>query len=53
MARYFSQLTLCTTPFFSKAIRLYEKFGFVFTAERGDLFGIELLHMEKKFVRQA
>lgn len=42
----YRRLTLCTTPFLDRAIKLYEKFGF---ARRGsaDLFGTPILTMEK------
>jgi len=43
----FKRLTLSTTPFLHRAIRLYEKFGF---AHEGidDLFGTPLITMEKR-----
>src|SRR5262249_21332656 len=43
----FSPFTLCTTPFLNRAIRLYEKFGFV-PSDTGDLYGTPLITMEKK-----
>jgi ribosomal protein S18 acetylase RimI-like enzyme len=43
-----SRLTLCTTPFLTAAIRLYERFGFRFVADgRNDIFGTPLLNMAK------
>ena len=43
-----SRLFLSTTPFLSRAIRLYKGFGFQFTSEGPhDLFGTPLLTMEK------
>jgi GNAT superfamily N-acetyltransferase len=42
------RLKLCTTPFLSAAIRLYERFGFRFIAEGpNDLFGTPILNMAK------
>jgi GNAT superfamily N-acetyltransferase len=44
----FHRLFLSTTPFLSRAIRLYEKWGFQRTAEGPhDLFGTPLFTMEK------
>lgn len=45
-AKSYKRLTLSTTPFLSRAIRLYEKFGFVL-AGTDDLFGTPLLKMKK------
>lgn len=47
LAQRFRRLTLSTTPFLDRAIRLYEKFGF---ARYGsdDLFGTPLLTMAKE-----
>ena len=47
-AQGYNRLTLCTTPFLSAAIRLYECFGFRFITEGpSDLFGTPLLNMAK------
>lgn len=43
----YQRLTLTTTPFLAAAIRLYERAGFRFTGEQGDLFGTSLLWMAK------
>jgi|SRR5215467_638081 len=43
----FRQLTLSTTPFLNRAIRLYEKFGFA-PSDTGDLYGTPLITMEKE-----
>lgn len=46
VANNYRKLTLNTTPFLNRAVRLYEKFGFV---QKGtdDLFGTPLWKMEK------
>jgi putative acetyltransferase len=45
---HYRRLFLSTTPFLSRAIRLYEKFGFRRNAEGPhDLFGTPLMTMEK------
>jgi len=47
-ARGFARLTLCTTPYLERAIRLYERVGFVRTGEGpDDLFGTPLFAMAK------
>lgn len=46
VARNYRKLVLNTTPFLKRAIRLYEKFGFVLCGA-DDLFGTPLLTMEK------
>jgi ribosomal protein S18 acetylase RimI-like enzyme len=52
-ARGYSNLTLSTTPFLHRAIRLYERFGFVRSEEGArDLFGTPLFSMAKS-LRQA
>ena len=45
----FRRLSLSTTPFLCRAIRLYEKFGF---ERKGvdDLFGTPLIKMEKELL---
>jgi len=43
---YYKRLTLSTTPFLDRAIRLYEKFGFV-REGTSNLFGTPLLTMKK------
>lgn len=44
----YQRLSLSTTPFLSRAIRLYEKFGFRRNGEGPhDLFGTPLVTMEK------
>ena len=44
----FSRLTLKTTPFLTRAIRLYEHFGFQRNDDiSDDLFGTPLITMEK------
>jgi ribosomal protein S18 acetylase RimI-like enzyme len=49
MARGHERMTLSTTPFLSRAIRLYERFGFQ-RSDGGpaDLFGTPLFTMTKK-----
>ena len=47
VAKGFRRLTLSTTPFLNRAIRLYEKFGFVHCGT-DDLFGTPLITMEKE-----
>nr|MBA3805871.1 GNAT family N-acetyltransferase [Acidobacteriota bacterium] len=48
-AHGYKRLFLSTTPFLSRAIKLYERFGFRRTdAPPHDLFGTPLLTMEKK-----
>jgi GNAT superfamily N-acetyltransferase len=47
IAKSFRRLTLSTTPFLGRAIRLYEKFGFVHSGT-DDLFGTPLIKMEKE-----
>jgi ribosomal protein S18 acetylase RimI-like enzyme len=42
----YKRLTLSTTPFLDRAIRLYEKFGFV-REGTSNLFGTPLLTMKK------
>jgi GNAT superfamily N-acetyltransferase len=44
----FERIFLGTTPFLPRAIRLYERFGFVFNEEKNeDSYGTPLLYMEK------
>ncbi len=45
-ANGYKRLTLCSTPFLHRAIRLYEKFGFV-RCGVDDLHGTPLIKMEK------
>ena len=48
-ANNYKHLFLSTTPFLSRAIKLYQQMGFVFSDERiEDLYGTPLLRMEKK-----
>jgi GNAT superfamily N-acetyltransferase len=47
IARRIRRLTLSTTPFLDRAIRLYEKFGFL-PVGTDDLFGTPLITMEKE-----
>lgn len=47
VAQGFRRLTLSTTPFLNRAIRLYEKFGFA-PSGTDDLFGTPLMTMEKE-----
>jgi GNAT superfamily N-acetyltransferase len=52
--RGFKRLYLSTTPFLAGAIRLYEKCGFVRSADGpDDLFGTPLFAMEKKLSEHA
>ena len=44
----YNRLHLATTPFLSRAIKLYERFGFIDTEERDDFFGMLVIFMEKK-----
>jgi GNAT superfamily N-acetyltransferase len=46
-----TQLTLSTTPFLARAIRLYESFGFERTDEPLDLFGTPLIKMQRHIKR--
>ncbi|MBA4182910.1 MAG: hypothetical protein H0X49_02725, partial [Acidobacteria bacterium] len=48
----YQKLSLNTTPFLKRAIRLYKKFGFV-RRGAGDLFGTPLLTMEKSLKSAA
>jgi GNAT superfamily N-acetyltransferase len=51
-ARGYRRLTLSTTPFLHRAIRLYERFGFRRSDEGArDLFGTPLFSMVKSLVR--
>lgn len=43
----FRRLTLSTTPFLNRAIRLYEKLGFV-RSGTDDLFGTPLVKMKRE-----
>ena len=52
VARNYRKLFLNTTPFLKRAIRLYEKFGFVLCGA-DDLFGTPLLTMEKSLESAA
>lgn len=52
VARNYRKLFLNTTPFLKRAIRLYEKFGFVLCGT-DDLFGTPLLTMEKSLESAA
>lgn len=52
VARNYRRLFLNTTPFLERAIRLYEKFGFVRCGE-DDLFGTPLWTMEKSLESAA
>jgi putative acetyltransferase len=48
-ANNYRRLSLSTTPFLSRAIKLYQKMGFAFSDERiEDLHGTPLLRMEKE-----
>jgi GNAT superfamily N-acetyltransferase len=48
----YSRLSLSTTPFLHRAIRLYERFGFVRSEEGArDLFGTPLFTMAKSLRR--
>ena len=50
-ANSYKQLFLSTTPFLSRAIKLYQQMGFVFSDERiEDLHGTPLLRMEKELI---
>jgi ribosomal protein S18 acetylase RimI-like enzyme len=52
MAHRHKRMTLSTTPFLSRAIRLYERFGFQRSdAGPADLFGTPLFTMTKKLNR--
>ena len=52
MAQRHQRMTLSTTPFLSRAIRLYERFGFQPSAEGpADLFGTPLFTMTKRLSR--
>ncbi len=52
VAHDYRKLSLSTTPFLNRAIRLYEKFGFVFQGS-DDLFGTPLLTMEKSLESES
>lgn len=47
LAHGFQKLTLSTTPFLDRAIRLYDKFGFT-PYGSDDLFGTPLITMAKE-----